>query len=111
MKYSDVARGALPDCIGPPLKEMGFDALARLRWRRGHAIELRVIIDSKAMDPYRGGAFTLEVEVSATGDSAASCLGPPGSNSFSPATSSAPSWQSGTRSPVAFRTRHRSTCA
>lgn len=65
MKYSDAVRRALPDCIGPVLKEMGFTSLARLRWRRNQTIELRAIIDSKAMDAYRGGAFTLEVEVSA----------------------------------------------
>ena len=57
----------LPVCIGPVLRDLEFRQLARLRWRRGNVFEVRAVLDSKAKDPYRGGAFNLEFEASLDG--------------------------------------------
>lgn len=54
------------DHLGPQLRTMGFSSRRGPRWRR-EDLEIRVVFDSKSGDPYRGGAFTLELERSTDG--------------------------------------------
>jgi hypothetical protein len=50
--------------LGPPLEAMGFVRdLRRPVWTH-ERLQIRTVVDSKAKDPYRGGAFTLEFETS-----------------------------------------------
>ena len=53
--------------LTPVLLATGFTPRRNLTWRRGESLEVRVIVDSKANDPYQGGAFTLEFETSDDG--------------------------------------------
>lgn len=66
--YSKLAAEALETHLTPALAEMG---LMRARGRRQAwtdvPLQIRAVFDSKATDPYRGGAFTLEFEVSSDG--------------------------------------------
>lgn len=61
---SVVIRDVLVVNLGPPLEAMGFVRSGRRpAWTR-ERLQIRTVVDSKAKDPYRGGAFTLEFEVS-----------------------------------------------
>jgi hypothetical protein len=66
--YPKLVRDALAEHIAPVLEAMDFVRRGRSRqvWTRGR-LQIRVIIDPKARDPYTGGAFTLEFEVSDDG--------------------------------------------
>ena len=64
-------RRVLNDVLGlkltPALLALGFERETKdVKWRRG-PLEVRVVTDSKATDPHRGGAFTLEFEKSSDG--------------------------------------------
>lgn len=52
--------------LGAALSELGFVKSGKFEWRRAD-LEVRTIIDSKALDPFRGGSFTLEFERSDNG--------------------------------------------
>lgn len=52
--------------LGAALNELGFVKSGKLEWRRAD-LEVRIIVDSKALDPFRGGAFTIEFERSDNG--------------------------------------------
>ena len=64
--WAKVLEAGLVQHLDPTLQELDFARRRRLRWRRGD-LEVRAIIDSKAKDPFRGGAFTLEFEKSEDG--------------------------------------------
>jgi hypothetical protein len=50
--------------LGPPLEAMGFVRNGRRPAWTQERLQIWAVVDSKAKDPYRGGAFTLEFEVS-----------------------------------------------
>lgn len=66
--YSKLAAEALDTQLAPALEAMGF---VRARGRRqawtDAPLQIRAVFDSKANDPYSGGAFTLEFEISNDG--------------------------------------------
>jgi hypothetical protein len=66
MDYRELLKSALVPEFGAALIGLGFVKSGRLGWRRA-GLEVRVVIDSKAVDPFRGGAFTLEFERSDNG--------------------------------------------
>lgn len=59
--YSQMLSATLPGALGPSLEALQFKQLRGMKWRRP-GLEIRVVIDRKAQDPYTGGAFTLEFE-------------------------------------------------
>ena len=61
-----VLTSVLTDQLEPSLLALGFSRGKSLRWRR-NGLEVRTVVDSKATDPFRGGAFTLEFERSDDG--------------------------------------------
>jgi hypothetical protein len=63
--YPKLVRDALAEHVAPVLEAMGFARPGRSRqvWTGG-SLQVRAVVDSKARDPYRGGAFTLEFGVS-----------------------------------------------
>lgn len=61
------AAAVFDEVVGPALAREGFHRLARGRRWRKDSLEIRVVQDGKAQDPYRGAAFTLEFEVSPSG--------------------------------------------
>jgi hypothetical protein len=64
---SNLIRDVLIAHVGPPLDAMGFVRnRRRLAWTQDR-LRVRTVVDSKAKDPYRGGAFNLEFEVSDNG--------------------------------------------
>lgn len=66
--YSRLVTDALDSQVAPALATMGFvrTGRRRLAWTEDR-LQIRAVIDSKANDPYRGGAFSLEFEVSDDG--------------------------------------------
>jgi hypothetical protein len=64
--YRTLLVGALDRHVAPALAQIGFARLTPVAWGEGQ-LQVRAIVDSKAADPYRGGAFTLEFEVSDDG--------------------------------------------
>ena len=66
MTYSQILERVLDSGLSPVLEELGFGSMRGLRWRRG-SLEMRVVVDSKSGDPFRGAAFTLEFEQSPDG--------------------------------------------
>jgi hypothetical protein len=65
--YASLVSDAFDDHVAPALAAMGFVRTGRrLAWTEGR-LQIRAVVDSKASDPYRGGAFTLEFEVSDDG--------------------------------------------
>jgi len=60
---------AIDGSLAPLLDDGGFHRRSRRsrEWTRDNQLQVRVLPDSKANDPYSGGAFTLEFEVSADG--------------------------------------------
>jgi hypothetical protein len=61
---SAVIRDVLVANLGPPLEAMGFVRSTRGPVWTHERLQIRMVVDSKSGDPYRGGAFTLEFEVS-----------------------------------------------
>src|SRR4051812_37059072 len=61
---SVVIRDVLVANLGPPLEAMGFVRTGRRPVWTQERLQIRTVVDPKAKDPYRGGAFTLEFEVS-----------------------------------------------
>jgi hypothetical protein len=61
---SVLIRDVLVANLGPPLEFMGFVRSPRRPVWTHERLQIRTVVDSKAKDPYRGGAFTLEFEVS-----------------------------------------------
>jgi len=66
-EFARILAEVVPSLLGSVLEECGFRKQRGLGWRRGSTLEMRIVRDSKALDPYRGGAFLLEFEVSDTG--------------------------------------------
>jgi hypothetical protein len=64
--YRRILTATLLPRLTATLTELGFRRSGKLGWRRDE-LEIRVIVDSKAVDPFRGGAFTLEFERSDNG--------------------------------------------
>ena len=64
--YRTALVDVLTTTLEPVLLSLGFVKVKATRWR-WRDLEIRAVIDSKASDPYRGGAFTLEVERSDNG--------------------------------------------
>ncbi len=65
--HAALVENALDDHVTPALLAMGFvRARRRSAWTEGR-LQIRSVLDSKATDPYGGGAFTLEFEVSEDG--------------------------------------------
>lgn len=64
--YARLVDDALQRFVVPALSAIGFARSGRRAWTQGH-LQIRAVVDSKASDPYRGGAFTLEFEVSNDG--------------------------------------------
>jgi hypothetical protein len=60
-KRNDIVSSVLSEQLEPSLLALGFSRVKPLRWRR-NGLEVRPVIDSKATDPFRGRAFTLEFE-------------------------------------------------
>jgi hypothetical protein len=60
---SILIRDVLVANLGPPLEGMGFVRNGRKPVWTQERLQIRTVVDSKAKDPYRGGAFTLEFEV------------------------------------------------
>jgi hypothetical protein len=56
----------LHEQLEPSLLALGFSRAKKVRWRR-QGLEVRAVVDSKAGDPFRGSAFTLEFERSDDG--------------------------------------------
>lgn len=69
IRYSEVLREAVDATLAPVLESDGFRRRSRRsnEWTRDNRIQLRIQSDSKANDPYSGGAFKLEFEVSSDG--------------------------------------------
>jgi hypothetical protein len=66
-EYATSLTDALDNQVAPALAAMGFERSGRrLAWTEGR-LQIRAVVDSKANDPYRGGAFSLEFEVSDDG--------------------------------------------
>jgi hypothetical protein len=62
--YARLVRDALEKHVVPALTAMGFVRAGRRQaWTEGR-LQVRSVVDSKAKDPFRGGAFNLEFEVS-----------------------------------------------
>jgi hypothetical protein len=64
--YRSVLTETLVPRLSATVTDLGFVKSGKLAWRRGD-LEVRVIVDTKAVDPFRGGAFTLEFERSDNG--------------------------------------------
>lgn len=64
--YGGLLHECLAESLDPVLLALGFRARRSLRWRRD-SLEVRAVLDSKAQDPYRGGAFTVELEIAPDG--------------------------------------------
>jgi hypothetical protein len=64
--HRELIAEVLPSALEPALVSLGFSKVKPLHWRRGD-LEVRTVVDSKAADPFRGGAFTLEFEKSDNG--------------------------------------------
>jgi hypothetical protein len=61
--YSKLLDQALDEGVTPELLALGFGrARRRLSWTSDE-LQIRPVLDSKATDPYSGGAFTLEFEI------------------------------------------------
>jgi len=73
-KGASALAAVLNERLAPSLVAMSFAVAGHLRWRRD-GLEVRVVIDSKARDPFRGGAFTLEFERSDDGEFEAKLAG------------------------------------
>jgi hypothetical protein len=60
---------AIDGSLAPLLENDGFRRRSRRsqEWTKDNRLQVRVLSDSKANDPYSGGAFTLEFEVSKDG--------------------------------------------
>lgn len=65
--YKAFLEEALSESVDPTLQGLGFKRRRNLRWRRDNSLEVRAALDSKAQDPYRGGAFTIELEIAPDG--------------------------------------------
>jgi len=67
--YAEALRVASDTNLAPVLTEAGFTRASRrpLEWTRGDRLQIRVQLDSRARDPYAGGAFKVEFEVSEDG--------------------------------------------
>ncbi len=64
--YRSLLRATLATSLDSTLGELEFAKSGNLDWRRA-GLEVRIVVDSKAVDPFRGGAFTLEFERSDNG--------------------------------------------
>lgn len=52
--------------IAPVLEDLGFRGSSRRGWT-SESVQVRIVVDSKARDLFRGAAFTVEFEKSANG--------------------------------------------
>ena len=57
----------VPPGLDYPHAALGLKRRRKPAWRRDGSLEIRVLRDTKANDPYAGGAFTLELEKSPDG--------------------------------------------
>lgn len=67
--YAELLEKAVNSIMAPVLADAGFRRRSRRshEWTRNDQIQVRVQRDSKANDPYSGGSFKLELEVSSDG--------------------------------------------
>lgn len=67
--YAELLEKAVNSILAPVLADAGFRRRSRRshEWTRNDQIQVRVQRDSKASDPYSGGSFKLELEVSSDG--------------------------------------------
>lgn len=65
--FKPILADVFAQVVQPLLLASGFVARRSLTWRRGDRLEVRAVVDSKATDRYRGGAFTIEFETSDDG--------------------------------------------
>lgn len=64
--YRGLLTAMLIPSLDATLTQLGFVKAGKLGWRRDD-LEVRIILDTKAVDPFRGGTCTLEFERSDNG--------------------------------------------